>query len=218
MSKTIGVILSGCGVQDGSEIHEATLTLLYLQSAGVQTVCFAPNNAQAQVVDHLSGKHSEEERNVLVESARIARGDVRDVRDADAEALDGLVLPGGFGAALNLCSFASEGADCSVEEGTASLVRAMYLAGKPIAAMCIAPAVIARVLGEHGVSLTIGTCEGTAAKLEAMGARHVACAVDVCHIDREHRIISTPAYMLAENIGEAAGGIEQLVKALVEMA
>ncbi len=215
---TVGVILSGCGVQDGSEIHEATLTLLYLAQAGADVVCFAPDNDQFKVHDHQQGSDVDETRNVLTESARLARGPVTDVREADAAALDALILPGGFGAALNLCSFATEGSDCSVEEGTAALVRAMHEAGKPIGAMCIAPAVIARVLGEHGVELTIGNNADVAAKLETMGAKHIDKPVDQIVVDREHKLVTTPAYMLATSIAEAASGIEKLVASVLSLA
>ena len=215
----VGVILSGCGFKDGAEIHESVLTLLALDRAGAEAVCFAPDIEQAQVVDHLSGEVVPETRNVLQESARIARGDIADVAGADATQLDALILPGGFGAALNLSDFAVKGADATVDEGVSRLVRAMHEARKPIGAICIAPAVIARVLGKAGQpTLTIGDDVGTAAALEACGASHEACPVESFVVDAEQRIVSTPAYMLGPTIKHVAEGIERCVNAVLEMA
>ena len=219
MPKRIGVVLSGCGVYDGAEIHEAVITLLALDRMGAEAVICAPDVPQLHVVNHLTGEVAEgESRNVLVESARIARGNIRDIREVSADELDGLILPGGFGAAKNLCDFAVRGPECEVQEDVAALVRAVHRQGKPIAAVCIAPALIARVLGEEGPELTIGTDEQTAEGIEKMGARHVDCPVREFVVDRERRLISTPAYMLAESIGEAADGIEKTVRTLLDMA
>ncbi len=219
MPKKIGVVLSGCGVYDGAEIHEAVITLLTLDRLEAEAVVCAPDVPQLHVVDHLTGEVVEgETRNVLVESARIARGKIRDVREVPADELDGLILPGGFGAAKNLCDFAVRGPDCSVQEDVARLVREVHRQGKPIAAVCIAPALIARILGDETPELTIGTDAETAAGLEKMGARHVDCPVREFVVDRERKLISTPAYMLAERIGEAADGIEKTVRTLLEMA
>ena len=135
MAKKIGVLLSGCGVMDGSEIHEATLTLYFLDKHGAEVICMAPDKDQADVIDHAAGKPMGERRNVLRESARIARGKIRDVRGVRAAELDGIIIPGGFGAAKNLCSFASDGADCRVDEGVAGLLREMHGLGKPIGAL-----------------------------------------------------------------------------------
>ncbi|HPC82888.1 MAG TPA: isoprenoid biosynthesis glyoxalase ElbB [Thermoanaerobaculaceae bacterium] len=215
----IGVLLAGCGVYDGAEIHEAVVTLLALDREGAEAVCLAPSVAQYHVVNHLTGQPMPgAQRNVLEEAARIARGAVRDVAGVAASELDALVIPGGFGAAKNLCSFAFEGANCSVQPAVESLVRALHEAGKPIGAMCIAPAILARVLGPLQPRLTIGTDAATAAALESMGARHVPCAVDDIVVDETARVVSTPAYMLAGRIGEAAAGIEKLVAAVVRMA
>jgi len=215
----VGVILSGCGFKDGSEIHESVLTLLALDRAGAETLCFAPDIKQARVIDHLSGQEMPETRNVLRESARIARGKVADVAAADPTRLDALILPGGFGAALNLSDFAQRGAEARVEEGTARLVRAMHAAGKPIGAICIAPAVLACLLGpEDHPLLTIGDDTGTAQTLEACGARHKACPVDSFVVDAKQRIVSTPAYMLGPTIRHVAEGIERCVTAVLELA
>ena len=219
MGKKIGVILSGCGVFDGAEIHETVVTLLALDRHGAEAVMCAPDIPQMHVVNHLTGEVEEgAERNVLVESARIARGAVRDVRTVEPDELDALILPGGFGAAKNLCDFAVKGADCSVDQGVAALVRAVHAQGKPVAAVCIAPALIAKVLGDEGPELTIGNDADTAGALETMGAAHVACPVTEFVVDHERKLVSSPAYMLAESISEAAEGIERTVEALLEMA
>ena len=219
MGKKVGVILSGCGVYDGAEIHETVVTLLALDRHGAEAVMCAPDIPQMHVVNHLTGEVDEgAERNVLVESARIARGAVRDVATVDAAELDALILPGGFGAAKNLCDFAVKGADCDVDPGVAALVRAVHDQGKPVAAVCIAPALIAKVLGDEGPELTIGDDADTAGALEAMGATHVACPVAEFVVDQERKLVSSPAYMLANSISEAAEGIERTVATLLEMA
>ncbi len=215
----IGVILSGCGFQDGAEIHESVLALLAIDRAGAEAVCFAPDIPQAKVVDHVSGEATAESRNVLVESARIARGVIADVATADASTLDALVMPGGFGAAMNLSNFAVAGPDAVVDEGVAALVRAMHAAGKPIGAICIAPAVIAAVLGKDGApTLTIGDDEGTAGAIEACGASHAACPVDSFVVDTHARIVTTPAYMLGPGIKDVAAGIERCVAEVIKLA
>jgi enhancing lycopene biosynthesis protein 2 len=219
MSKKVGVILSGCGVYDGAEIHESVVTLLAIDRSGAEAVICAPNIPQMHVVNHLTGEVDESAaRNVLEESARIARGAIKDVKDVSADDLDALILPGGFGAAKNLCDFAVKGAECVVNPEVARLVRAVHEQGKPLAAVCIAPALLAKVLGGEGPELTIGTDTGTADALEAMGAAHVQCPVTEFVVDRERKLITSPAYMLAQNISEAAEGIEGTVKALLEMA
>jgi len=215
----VGVILSGCGFKDGAEIHESVLTLLALDRAGADVACFAPDIAQAKVVNHLTGKDTGETRNVLVESARIARGNIADVKTADPDALDALILPGGFGAAMNLCNFAVKGPDAEVNADVAALVRAVHAAGKPIGAICIAPALIAKVLGKGGTpTLTIGTDAGTAGALEKCGAKHQDCSVEDFVVDREQRIVTTPAYMLGPTIRHVAAGIERCVAEVLELA
>lgn len=208
----VGVVLSGCGVYDGAEIHEAVLTLLALDRAGADSVCFAPDVDQMHVVNHLTGQVAPgERRNVLAESARIARGKVQDLAKAQAAELDAIIFPGGFGAAKNLCDFAVKGADCAVHPEVARIIREMYQAKKPIGAICIAPAILSRELGDQGPTLTIGTDHETASALTKMGAKHEACPVGECIVDKEHRLVTTPAYMLAHRISEAAAGIEKLV-------
>ncbi len=212
----VGVLLAGCGVYDGSEIHEAVITLLALDRGGAEAVCFAPEAPQHHVVDHVAGKVAPgERRSVLLESARIARGKVRPLAEAHAAELDALVMPGGFGVAKNLCDFASAAEDCRVDPQVAALVAEVHRQGKWVGAMCIAPVVLARVLGDEKPRLTIGSDPGTAAAIEKMGAHHVKCPVQGVVIDEERRLVTTPAYMLAESISEAASGIEALVGALL---
>jgi len=216
----VGVVLSGCGVFDGSEIHEAVLTLYALDRRGAQIICMAPNVKQAHVVNHFTGEVEEgKERNVLVESARIARGDIKDIKEITAHDIDALVFPGGYGAAKNLCNFAFKGADCEVNPDVQRLVREMYHASKPIAAVCIAPALLAKVLGSENIpaSLTIGTDEATASSINKMGAVHVSCPVKEFVADKKHKIVSTPAYMLGQRISEVAEGIDKAMGALLEM-
>ncbi|MFA6318198.1 MAG: isoprenoid biosynthesis glyoxalase ElbB [Elusimicrobiota bacterium] len=213
----IGVILSGCGVKDGSEIHEAALLLLAIDKAGAQAVCFAPDKDQADVVDHLAGRPGREKRNVLVESARVARGEIRDLREAQVAELDAVILPGGFGAAKNLSSFAEEGAQCQVDPEVARVLRGMRGAGKPIGAACIAPVVLARLFGGDKPLVTIGSDPGTARAIEAMGARHQDAPVTGVVVDPELKLATTPCYMLATRISQVAEGMEALVKAVLDM-
>ena len=217
MSKKIGVLLAGCGYLDGAEIHEAVLTLYFLDKAGCDIVTMAPNKAQMHVVDHQGGEPVDgASRNVLTESARIARGNVRDVAEVTHDELDALVIPGGFGAAKNLCTFATEGPDCSVDAGVEQLVRGMHEAKKPIGALCIAPALIAKLLGaDHQVEVTIGSDEGTAAAIESLGAKHTPKAVDDIAVDETNRVITTPCYMTARGPAEVGAGVEKLVDKLI---
>ncbi len=219
MGKKVGVVLSGCGVYDGAEIHESVITLLALDRLGAEAVICAPDVNQMHVVNHLTGEVDEgAQRNVLVESARIARGEIRDVAAVNADELDALILPGGFGAAKNLCDFAVNGPDCEVNADVAELVRSVHFQGKPVAAVCIAPALLAKVLGEEGPALTIGTDADTAGALEKLGAKHVDCPVREFVVDHDRKLVTSPAYMLAQNISEAAEGIERTVETLLDMA
>ena len=220
MSKRIGVILSGCGVYDGAEIHESVIILLALDRAGADIIMMAPDRDQMHVINHLTGEPVEgERRNVLVESARIARGNIRNIDSVKVDELDALVMPGGFGAAKNLCDFAVKGADCQVDAEVARLIREMHGAGKPVAAMCIAPAAVMKALVDAGVkpTVTIGSDPDTAAALEAMGGSHEAQDVRGVTVDIENKIISTPAYMLGQSISEVADGIENTIGALMKM-
>lgn len=217
MKKKIGVVLSGCGVFDGSEIHEAVLTLLAIDRNGAEAVCMAPD-IQLDEVDHLAGAPTGAKRSVLVESARIARGKIRNIAEVKASELDAIIFPGGFGAAKNLCDFASKGAAATPQPDVARLLKEMAAAKKPIGAICIAPALIASVLGkELAPQVTIGNDEGTASAINATGSCHVNCPVTEFVVDKKNRIVTTPAYMLANSIGEAAEGIEKTVKTVMEL-
>lgn len=213
----IGVVLSGCGYLDGAEIHESVLVLLAVDRLGAEAVCFAPDIAQADVVDHRSGKPVTEKRSVLAEAARIARGAVQDLRSARAEGLDALILPGGYGAAKNLSTFAADGPSCKVLPELERLLKELHAAGKPIGALCIAPAVVARALGEEKPLLTIGDDAGTAKALEAMGAKHERCGIGGVVVDSRNALVSTPAYMLSPRISELAADAEKLVAAVLEL-
>ncbi|WP_349568528.1 isoprenoid biosynthesis glyoxalase ElbB [Azotobacter salinestris] len=217
MNKKVAVILSGCGVYDGSEIYESVLTLLRLDQRGAQVQCFAPNIPQLHVIDHYRGEETQESRNVLVEAARLARGNIKDVREGKVEAFDALILPGGFGAAKNLSDFAVSGADCTVQPDVLAFAQAFAQAGKPVGLICIAPALAARIYGP-GVVCTIGNDPDTAATLTRMGAQHENCAVDDIVVDPQRKLVTTPAYMLAKSISEAASGINKLVDRVLELA
>ncbi|KAB0671435.1 isoprenoid biosynthesis glyoxalase ElbB [Oryzomonas sagensis] len=215
--KKIGVVLSGCGVRDGSEIHEAVFALLAIDRNGAEAVCMAPN-ADYPETNHLTMQETGNKRNALVEAARIARGNIRDISEVQAADLDAVVLPGGFGAVKNLCDFAVKGAGATVHPEVARLLREMATAGKPIGAICIAPAVVAMVLGkDRAPTLTIGNDAGTAAEMEKTGARHQECPVTEFVVDRANKIVSTPAYMLAHRISEAYEGIDKCVKEVIAL-
>lgn len=213
----VAVVLAGCGVYDGSEIHEAVLTLLALDRRGVDYQCFAPDIPQLHVINHLTGEVAVgETRNVLIEAARIARGKVIDLAQARSDDFDALLVPGGFGAAKNLCDFAVAGSAMQVQPDFLRFARAMHSAGKPIGLICIAPTMAARIFGD-GVECTIGNDIDTAAAIEAMGGKHIACPVEHAVIDKRNKLVSTPAYMLAQRIGEAAQGIDECVDAVLAL-
>lgn len=216
--KRVGVVLSGCGVYDGAEIHEATLTLYFLDRAAAKIIAMAPNIPQHHVINHLTGEVANETRNVLVESARITRGQIRDVAGVQADELDAIILPGGFGAAKNLSSVAFDGADAKVNPDVARLLLAMAAAKKPIGAMCIAPAMLSKVFSGKGMTLTIGDDEGVAGAIEKMGNKHAQSDFDGIVVDTPHRVVTSAAYMCAASIGEAGLGIEKLVAKILEMA
>jgi len=216
----IGVVLSGCGVFDGAEIHEAVLTLYFLQKAGAEVVIMAPDVDQMHVINHLKGEPAEGEvRNVLVESARIARGDIKDIADVKASDFDALAFPGGFGAAKNLTTFAVDGADCAINDDVLRLVKETIDAKKPLAAICIAPVIVAKALAGTGIksSITIGNDEGAAGAINSLGGNHVDCPVKEFVVDEANKIITTPAYMLGQNIVEVAEGIEKTCDKLLKM-
>ncbi len=217
MSKkpTIAVVLSGCGVYDGAEIHESTLTLLALDRQGADYQCFAPNVDQAHVVNHLSGEEMPESRNVLTEAARIARGAIKDLKEFNAADYDAIIFPGGFGAAKNLSSFAFDGTDCTVNEDVSGAVKAVHDAGKPIGALCIAPAMMAKIF-ESG-KMTIGQDAGTAEAIESMGGSHEPTNHGEVVVDESLRLVTSPCYMLDATISQIADGTENAVRTLLEM-
>jgi len=217
MSKKVGVLLSGCGVFDGSEIHEAVLTLLALDRAGAEAVCMAPDMEQLHVINHLTQEQTKEKRNVLVESARIARGNIKNIKDVKSSDLDALIMPGGMGAAKNLSNFAIEGAGAQVNNEVKKLLNDMASAGKPIGAICIAPATLTKALSDKKPQVTIGSDLGTAQAIEKMGGGHKNCTVDMIHVDDNNNIVTTPAYMLGPGIKDIAVGIEKLVNKVVSM-
>ena len=213
--KRFAVILSGCGNKDGAEIHESVMTLWALQKHGADYQCFAPDIPQHHVLNFITGEEMAESRNVLVESARIARGNIRNLKGFKAADYDGLIMPGGLGVAKNLSTFAFEGPDCSVDEDVARAVRETAAENKPIGALCIAPAVIAKVLGN--VTVTIGQDAETEAALARMGASHEKTSHGEITIDREHKIVTTPCYMLEARVDQIGEGAENLVKAMLDM-
>lgn len=217
--KKVGVLLSGCGVFDGAEIQEAVFALLALDQQGAHAVCCAPSKP-FDVVDHTTHKPDGAQRNVLTEAARICRGAIRDVATVTAAEIDALILPGGFGVAKNLSTFAVQGADCQVDPAVNALITEMLTERKPIGAICIAPALLARVAGAGGIraSLTIGNDPATAGSIRTMGCQHQECAVTSVVMDPANRIVSTPAYMLAAGPAEVFSGISRLVTELLKLA
>ncbi len=211
----VAVILSGCGVFDGSEIHEAVLTLLAIDRQGAEYVCYAPNTDQAHVINHLSGEEAPETRNVLVESARIARGNIKDLNDFDAADFDAAIFPGGFGGAKNLCSFAFDGPDCSVNDDVRNAVKGLVEAGKPIGALCITPVVMAKLL--DGVNVTIGQDADTAQAITKMGATHSITSHGEVAVDKKYKLATSPCYMLDATISQIAEGADNTVRAVLEM-
>jgi enhancing lycopene biosynthesis protein 2 len=213
--KNVAVVLSGCGVFDGAEIHESVLALLALDRQGAAYRCFAPDMDQFHVINHISGNEMDESRNVLIESARIARGQIKALSEFDAAAFDALLLPGGFGAAKNLSNLAFAGPECEVNADLQYAVTAMAEAGKPIGALCISPAVIARIL--PGAKVTIGEDAGTAGAIEAMGGVHQKTTHAEIVIDERLKLVTSPCYMLDASISQIADGAENTVRALLEM-
>lgn len=217
MSK-VAVILSGCGVYDGAEINEAVLTLLCLEQQGASYQCFAPDREQMHVINHLTGEPVEgETRNVLVEAARIARGNIKPLGEASAADFDALVVPGGFGAAKNLCDFAVAGDGMKVQADFLGLAQAFHQAGKPIGLICIAPVMAAAICGE-GARCTIGNDTETAAAIKAMGGEHLECPVSEARVDADNKLVTTPAYMLAGSVSEAYAGIGDCVREVLALA
>ncbi len=214
--KKIAVVLAGCGVYDGAEIHEATLTLYHAQLLGAEYQCFAPDVEQHHVVNHLDGSEMPEKRNVLVEAARIARGKILELGQYRAADYDALVFPGGFGVAKNLSSVAFDGAQATVLPAVERAIRETVEAGKPIGALCISPAIMAKVL--PGARLTIGDDASTIEAVTAMGAEHVRTTHGEIVIDPRLKLVTTPCYMLEADIAQIGLGAQNLLRAVLEMA
>jgi enhancing lycopene biosynthesis protein 2 len=209
------VILSGCGNKDGAEIHESVMTLWAIHKHGAEFQCFAPDIPQHHVLNFITGQEMAETRNVLIESARIARGNIRDLKDYQAADYDGLIMPGGLGAAKNLSTFAFDGPHCFVNQDVERAVRDTAGQGKPIGALCIAPAIIAKILGK--VEITIGEDAATEAAIVKMGASHAKTTHGEIVVDREKKVVTTPCYMLDARVDQIGAGAENLVAAMLEM-
>jgi enhancing lycopene biosynthesis protein 2 len=220
MSLRVGVLLSGCGVFDGSEIHEAVSILVALDRRGAEIICIAPSIPQAEVINHVTKAPTREKRNVLEESARIARGKIRDLKQVSADDIDALILPGGFGAAKNLCTFAVEGAECDVQPDVARIFKEMHAAKKAIGLACISPVVAARVFGEMKLHprLTIGSDQTTAAAIHAMGGQHHHVGPTDAYVDEDNRLVSSPCYMNDVGPWIVFQGAERLVEEVLRLA
>ena len=215
----IGVVLSGSGWKDGSEIHEAVLTLLHLDRAHAGILMMAPDKQQMDVIDHLDNKPVPgERRNTLIESARIARGDISPIKNISAGDLDGIILPGGSGAMKNLCNFAVKGLEMDVDPHLEKLLKMLHTQHKPMGFICIAPMIAAKVFGSEHPKLTIGNNYGAAQKIEAFGAKHANCPVDEIVFDEKTKIVTTPAYMIGPSISYISIGIEKLVQKVLQLA
>ena len=213
--KKIAVVLAGNGVYDGAEIHEATLTLLAIARNGAQYQCFAPDVYQAHVINHLTGEEMSEKRNVLVEAARIARGNIKPLSEYNAKDFDAIIFPGGFGAAKNLCTFAFDGVDCKVNPYVERAVSTTVAEGKPIGALCISPVVITKILGD--VKVTIGQDEATLQAIEKLGGKHEKTDHGQIVVDENYKVVTTPCYMLDATITQIADGTENVVRKILEM-
>jgi len=214
-TKKIAVVLSGCGVYDGTEIHEAVLTLYAISRQGALYDCFAPDIPQHHVINHLTGKEMNEKRNVLVESARIARGNISPLSNYNVKDFDAVIFPGGFGAAKNLSDWAFKGAGGRVIPEVETCIKETYKAGKPIGALCISPVLLAKVITDAEV--TIGNDESTIAAIEKTGAKHKETLHGEVVIDRKNKLVTTPCYMLNSTIAQIGTGAENLVKAVMGM-
>lgn len=212
----IAVVFSGCGKFDGSEIHEAVCALLGIEKHGGEYECFAPNGDQHDVVNHMTQEAVSETRNMLVEAARLAPGKVRDLKELDPNAFDAVVFPGGFGAAKNLSTFVADGADCTVNEEVAGVITAFHGQGKPIGALCIASAVMAKVLG--AVEVTVGPESDASAAVEKMGATHKVTGHGEIVVDARNKLVTTPCYMLESTLLQVAEGVENAMKAVIDLA
>jgi len=214
-ARTFAVVLAGCGVYDGAEIHEAVMTLYAIDKSGSSYQIFAPDIAQHHVVNHLTGKPTGETRQVLVEAARIARGKIKPLKDFTADDFDILMFPGGFGVAKNFCSYAFDGASCTVNPEVELAIRSMHAAGKPIGALCITPVVLAKILGN--ITVTIGQDARTASDVQSMGATHQPTRHREVVIDRKNKIVTSPCYMLDATVTDIADDAMKTVEALLKL-
>ncbi len=213
--KKIAVVLCGCGTLDGSEIHESVMTLLAIDRNGAEYQIFAPDADQFHVVNHITGQSVEEKRNMIVEAARIARGNIKPIEDCDVDEFDAIIFPGGNGSAKNLFNYALEGANCSVREDVCNLIRDFHKANKPIGALCIAPVMIAKVLVD--VTVTVGNDQGTIENVLSFGSKHqVTKQKDVC-CDFVNKVFTTPCYMLPARISDIADCADNLVKEMLKI-
>ena len=213
--KKIAVVLSGCGVYDGAEIHEAVLTMFAIASNGAVYEVFAPDIDQHHVVNHLTGTDMDETRNVLIESARIVRGKIKALSEFSGKEFDAIIFPGGFGAAKNLSTFALDGSNCKVDTDVEAAIKEMISLGKPVGALCISPVILAKILGD--VELTIGDDAGTIQAIEEMGATHKATTHGEVVVDQQYKIVTTPCYMLDARITQIEEGVRNVVKTILEM-
>jgi enhancing lycopene biosynthesis protein 2 len=209
------VVISGCGVFDGAEIHEAVMTLYAIERHGGTYRIFAPNVMQHHVINHITGEPVKESRNVLAEAARIARGKIRPLTEYRASDFDVLIFPGGFGVAKNLCTYAFDGTECHVDRVVEDAIRSTHRAGKPIGALCIAPVLIARVLGD--VTVTIGNDTSTAADIKSMGGKHESRSHGEVTVDSKNRIVSAAAYMIDATISDIARDADEVIKAINDL-
>ncbi|MBN3320023.1 GAL3A protein, partial [Atractosteus spatula] len=225
MGKRVAVVLAGCGVFDGSEIHEASAVLVHLSRGGATVQMFAPDVDQMHVVDHLKGDPTEEKRNVLVESARLARGDIQDLAQLKVDELDAVIFPGGFGVAKNLCDWAVKGKDCSVHSQVEAALQAFHSAKKPIGLCCISPVLAAKVI--PGCEVTVG-CDNnddgrfpdaeTAGTIEQLGCKHVSKEVTEAHVDEKNKIVTTCAFMCKAPLHEIFDGVGAMVQEVLKLA
>jgi enhancing lycopene biosynthesis protein 2 len=213
--KKVAIVLAGSGVYDGAEIQETTMTMLAVDQAGVDSQCFAPDIDQMHVVNHFTGKEMQESRNVLVEAARIARGNVKALDELQMKDFDAVIFPGGFGVAKNLCTFAVDGPECTVDQEVERVIKEAHQMKKPIAALCVSPVLIARVL--KGVNVTIGSDADTIAAIGKLGATHVETTHAEVIVDKENKVLTTPCYMLDATISQIHDGAQAIVKQLAEM-
>jgi enhancing lycopene biosynthesis protein 2 len=213
--KKFAVILSGCGVYDGSEIHEAVMALYAIVKKGAIYDVYAPDIKQVHVIDHSKGQPMDQERNVMVESARIARGKISPLSKLNPADYDAIVLPGGFGAAKNLSTYAFDGAAMHVLPELEQVLRKMHELKRPIGAMCISPVILAKIFGK--VEVTIGQDQGTAAHIESWGAKHKKTSHGEVTVDKTNMLVTTPCYMLDASVEDIARGAKAMVKAMLEL-